>query len=59
MERNSNNNLSQGAKEAVEMALRQEDNFGTDFNSDDIPCFGYTIYSDPHVQVHFHRILII
>ena len=56
MERNSNNNLSQGAKEAVEMALRQEDNFGADFNSDDIPCFGYTIYSDPHVQVHFHRI---
>ena len=43
--------LSQGAKEAVEMALRQEDNFWADFNSDDIPCFGYTIYSDPHVQV--------
>ena len=50
--------LSQGAKEAVEMALRQEDNFGADFNSDDIPCFGYTIYSDPHVQVHLPMDLI-
>lgn len=43
--------LSKGAKEAVEMALREEDNFGAKFNSDDIPCLGYTIFSDPHVQV--------
>ena len=47
--------LSKGAKEAVEMALREEDNFGANFNSDDIPCLGYTIFSDPHVQVNYHR----
>ena len=46
--------LFKGAKEAVEMALREENNFGVNFNSDDIPCFGYTIYSDPHVQVKAH-----
>ena len=46
---------SKGAKEAVEMALREEDNFGANFNSDDIPCLGYTIFSDPHVQVNYHR----
>ena len=48
------NMLSQGAKEAVEMALREEDNVAANFNSDDIPCFGYTIFSDPHVQVNDH-----
>ena len=48
------NMLCQGAKEAVEMALREEDNCVANFNSDDIPCFGYTIFSDPHVQVNDH-----
>ena len=41
---------SQGAKEAVEMVLRQEEP-ASSFNTKDIPCLGYTIYSDPHVQV--------
>ena len=35
------------------MALREEveGNFGAKFNSEEIPCLGYTIFSDPHVQV--------
>ena len=45
---------SQGAKEAVEMVLRQEEP-ASSFNTKDIPCLGYTIYSDPHVQVRQKR----
>ena len=45
---------SQGAKEAVEMVLRQEEP-ASSFNTEDIPCLGYTIYSDPHVQVRQQR----
>jgi len=47
----------QGAKEAVEMALREEveGNFGAKFNSEEIPCLGYTIFSDPHVQGRINK----
>merc|ERR1712038_262325 len=44
----------QGAKEAVEMVLRQEEP-ASSFNTEDIPCLGYTIYSDPHVQGRINK----